>query len=205
MQVQSHTDHEFIGPLVPAAAPAAPQQTGRAGKRSRAHLHLGLSLWIIGFAAGFVFWQYVGFWGLIQSVFYPGSADRSGPERGVRASSEPSVMSPVAQSSGAPQSIGLLSVKLSAESCTSLLLNRAERAMVTAPCDSEVMPLNSLIAARKQDRRISVAEAKAATAASAAVPPVAQPAVPPTAKAKTAPVAPAVASWSATVLTNPAR
>jgi hypothetical protein len=203
MQVQSHADHEFIGPLIPAAAPVAPPQTVRAGKRSRTHLHLGLTLWVIGFVAGFVFWQYVGFWGVIQSVFYPG-ADRSEQERGTRTASEQSAVAPVAQSSGAPQSVGLLSVRLAADSCTSLVLDRAERTMVTAPCNNEVMPLNSLVAARKQDRRISVAEAKAA-AASAAAPPVVQPTAPATVKAKPVLGAPAVASWSATVLTSPAR
>jgi hypothetical protein len=199
MQVHSHADHEFIGPSVPATPP----QIAAAGKRSRAHLHLGLTLWVIGFAVGYVFWQYVGFWGVIQSVFYPGSADRSGQERVAHVSSEVSI-APVAQGSGAPQGVGLLSVRLTTDNCTSLVLDRAERAMVAAPCGHEVMPMNSLVAARKQDRRISVAEAKAAAAASAATPPVAQPSAP-TAKAKTVPTAPAVASWSATVLTSPTR
>lgn len=190
---------------MPVVAADVPQQTGSSGKRSRARLHVGLTLWVIGFAAGFAFWQYVGFWGVIQSVFYPGSAERSGQVRIASVPPEPSAAAPVAQSSGAPQSVGLLSVRLTADSCTSLVLDRAGRVMISTPCSSEVMPLNSLVAARRQDRRISVAEAKAATVAATAVPPVAQPPVTSTAKAKAAPTAPAVASWSATVFTSPSR
>jgi hypothetical protein len=200
MQAQPHEVHEFIGPVMPVVAPSVPQRSGRSNTRSLTRLHVGLSLWVIGFAAGFVFWQYVGFWGVIQSLFYPGSPDRSDL---ARSPSEPSPVI-VVQSSGTPQSVGLLSVRLSADNCSSLVLGRGDGRIVNAPCDNEVMPLNSLIAARKQDRRISVAEAKAATASATAVP-VAPPHGTPGAKPKSAPAAPAVASWSATVLTSPPR
>jgi hypothetical protein len=212
MQVQSHAEHDFIGPLVPRVEPAAARKAGpanqanqatktnKASKRSMTTLHVGAAFWAVGFVVGFVVWQYVGLWGVIQSVFYPGTGgpERAGLERAGRVESA-AVVSGTTQSSGAPLAVGLLSVKLSVDSCTSLILDRTERAIVTAPCGDEMMPLNSLKAARKEDRRISVAEAKAAaaTAATPPAPPVAAPV-----RAKPAPAAPAVASWSTTI--NPA-
>jgi hypothetical protein len=194
MQAQAHADHQFIGPSLPDVARGQPQQAVSSGARSLKRLHLGLALWVMGFVAGFVFWKYVGFWGLIQSVFYPNSSsDRAGSERIVQAPSDPATGP---QIKGGLPSVGLLSVKLSADNCTSLVLDRDERTMVQAPCSAEVLPLNSLRAARKEDRRNSVAEAKAAAVAATATPPV---------RAKPTASAPAVASWSSTIVTSPAR
>jgi hypothetical protein len=204
MQVQTDADHlyaqpEFIGPMVPDASAKVERAYPQ---RSPNRLQLAVGFWLVGFAAGFVLWQYVGFWGLIQSVFYPGTADRPGHQREARATEPQSAA--VAQSNGAPQSIGLLSVKLSPANCTSLILDRTQGEMVAAPCGSELMPLNSLRVARKEDRRISVTEAKAAAGAAATAPI----AVTSVARPKSAPVvasAPAVASWSAAIVSGPGR
>jgi hypothetical protein len=111
MQVQSHAEHEFIGPLVPRAEPA--RKLDQSDKRSMTALHVGAAFWIVGFAVGFVFWQYVGFWAVIQSVFYPGNGsgqERSATERTGR--KEPSSVSAAVQTSGTPSAVGLLSVRL---------------------------------------------------------------------------------------------
>jgi hypothetical protein len=197
MSVTSQIDDQHVAAAVSAAA--RPLQV-RASSKSFVRDNLGLMICAFGFAAGCVFWHYVGFWAVVQYVFYPGgSVDRSAQIQSPSQVQAPAT--PVSAQSAGSANVGLLSVKLSADSCSSLIMDRSNGSMSIQACAPEVMPLNSLRAARKDDRRATVAEAKAAASASAAmfaVPPVAS-------KPKTAPTAPAVASWSATIVTSPAR
>ena len=183
MQVRSHA-HDELPRLAVVSSDAASDGIGGTAKRSFGRENLGLLFCAFGFAAGCVFWHYVGFWAVIQSVVYStGKADRVAQ---IQAQTQSRSLAPSAPSApaGAPPNVGLLTVKLTANNCTSLILDRAEGAMAMAPCAPQAMPLNSLREARKQDRRISIDEAKAA------------------AKPK---AAPAVASWSSSVVTSPSR
>jgi hypothetical protein len=76
-------------------------------------------------------------------------------------------------------SVGLLSVTMTADNCTAFVLDRNSGQVARDVCPAAVMPLRSLRAARKEDRRMPLAEAKAGSLVPAH--------------------APAVASWSATV------
>jgi hypothetical protein len=184
MQVQSPTDDTLPRLTVVGSDDASVSIAGTA-KRSFVRENLGLLFCACGFAAGCVFWHYVGFWAVLQAVFYStGKADRVAE---IQAHTQAQVIaSATSAPAGVPANVGLLTMKLTADSCTSLMLDRAEGAMTKQPCATEVMLLNSLRELRKQDRRISVAEAKAAARPKA--------------------VAPAVASWSSTtVATTPSR
>ena len=152
--------------------------------------NLGLMIGAFGFAAGCVFWHYVGFWALINAMFYSGSSvDRVADlQIQPQPQSKPDVAKASAQAN-LRTTVGLLNVTLTAQNCTSLMLDRTTAVMLSEPCTPEVMQLNSLRAARKEDRRLSIDEAKAATVR---------------AKFTTAPTAaPAVASWSSKVVATP--
>ena len=159
-------------------------EAGQPSSRSWVRDNIGLLIGACGFAAGCVVWHYVGFWAVVHALVHSGGdAERAAaphPQTTNRA---------VAASAIGHTTVGLLIVKLHPETCTSLILDRASGAMTHEPCAEEAMPLKSLRAARKDDRRIPMAEAKA------------------TARAGTTPIAsaPAVASWSATVVTSPPR
>jgi hypothetical protein len=177
MPVHSHTNDEHSSPAEPA---------GRSLVWLFVRENLGLIFCACGFAAGCVFWHYIGFWALVHAVFYNGNG---GAERAVQNQTQVSSQAtPGATAAAGPTTVGLLNVKLAADGCTSLTLDRASGTLTKTPCTDDVMPLKSLRAARKEDRRIPVDEVKAA----------AKPAI-------VSATAPAVASWSATVVTGTGR
>jgi hypothetical protein len=197
MPVSSQIDDDHQHLAATRAATVRPSQV-RKQPRSFMRENLGLLICAVGFAAGCVFWHYVGFWTVVQHVFYSGGS----AERSVQSQSHPQSQTvPAVAQASAPANIGLLSVTLSADTCASLIMDRSNGSMSIQPCVTEVMPLNSLRAARKDDRRVTVAEAKAAAIAAAVV--VTSPPVAP--KTRAQPSAPAVASWSSTIVTSPAR
>jgi hypothetical protein len=140
--------------------------------------HPALVLCLSGFAIGCGFWYSMGALDLVAHLFQ--SKSKSERIASTQSSSATAYES-------RPTNVGLLTVKLSAEHCTTLELDRTTGKSTIAPCPTEVMPLKSLVASRKGDRRIPVAEAKAAATSAASV------------------SAPAVASWSATVRTATSR
>jgi hypothetical protein len=147
-------------------------------KRSVFWRHPALVLCLSGFAIGCGFWYAMGALDLVAHLFQSKSkSERIASAQSLSATSYES----------RPTNVGLLTVKLSAERCTTLELDRTTGKSTIAPCPTEVMPLKSLVASRKGDRRIPLAEAKAAATSAAPV------------------AAPAVASWSATVKTATSR
>ena len=168
-----------------ASAAQQDQPSSQSCGRSWVRDNLGLLICACGFAAGCVFWHYVGFWAVVHALVHSGGD----AERAAAPHPQTTNRAVAANSTVGPATVGLLIVKLNPETCTSLILDRASGAMTHEPCAEEAMPLKSLRAARKDDRRIPMAEAKA------------------TARAGTTPIAsaPAVASWSATVVTSPPR
>jgi hypothetical protein len=180
MSVQSHANDELSSSTDPA---------GRSLVWSFVRENFGLIFCACGFAAGCVFWHYVGFWAVVHAVFYNSNGSGSSAERPAQSQIQVSALAtPGATSATGPTAVGLLNVRLAADACTSLTLDRTSGTLTKTPCADEVMPLKSLRAARKEDRRIPVDEVKAA-------------AKPATVSA----TAPAVASWSTTVVTSPAR
>jgi hypothetical protein len=138
-------------------------------RRSFTRRRLTLIFGVCGFAVGCVFWQIFG----ISNVAGPMAAGSK--VIADRVSSMPARAPDTMQSSSA----GLLSVTMTAGNCTAFVLDRDSGQAVRDVCPASILPLRSLRAARKEDRRMPLAEAKAGPPVPAHVP--------------------AVASWSATV------
>lgn len=187
MPVQTPTNDLFPAPAVPETSGASISIPQDRRSRSFVRENLGLIIGAFGFAAGCVFWHYVGFWALIHAIFYSGKAGDRAAELPISSQSQPKTgTNTMSGRAKVRTDASLMNVTLSAENCTSLMLDRTNFVMLAAPCTAEVMQLKSLRLGRKEDRRLSVEEAKAATA-----------------RTKT-PNVPAVASWSSKVVAVPA-
>jgi hypothetical protein len=175
MQVQlNNTILNF--PAKVAADPAVPVVvTPPLETRSLIRRHPALMLALSGFAVGCGFWYAVGALDLVMPLFQP----KSKSERIAAAQSQSA-----SQYDSKPTNVGLLTVKITSERCTTLELDRSTGKSTVMPCLAQSMPLKSLVAARKGDRRIPMADAKAAATVAST---------------------PAVAGWSATVKTATSR
>jgi hypothetical protein len=187
MPFQTPTNDHITGPSVSQANGASTFRKHILPSPSFVRDNLGLIIGAFGFAAGCVFWHYVGFWALIHAVFYTENAGDRAADLQIPSQSQPkSGTTPMSGRAKARTDASLMNVSLTAENCTSLIFDRTNGVMLAAPCAIETMQLKSLRVGRKEDRRMSVDEAKSAAA-----------------RVKPA-AAPAVASWSSKVMTAPA-